>query len=218
MPRPSSPPGKIAATHAKAGKGFAGSNCHNFDRMDSSSSSSPFRSKSYSRKLRPPQTYTTQRSRWHLLLLGQGSSPRRNLTNTRLKRSQQEGSARRSVESSPDRPRLQDEGLEIMPGFEGFRRGLSAFVLWCISLVLYLGGALLLLSGLIFSARAWWALVHQQAGLWAISATTAEVFVLATAFFLILIIPILQHRGADRKTSLREERRSEIQKSFPVVE
>lgn len=90
-----------------------------------------------------------------------------------------------------------------MPCVGGFRRRLSALVLRYISLGIYLGGATLLLSGLIFASQAWWRLVHQHAGVWAISATTAEVFVTATAFFLILIVPLQHHRTDERHATAK---------------
>lgn len=86
---------------------------------------------------------------------------------------------------------------------ESFRHNLSALVLRCVFVVLYLGGALLLLSGLILTAQAWWTLVHRHGALLAISSTTAEIFVLAAAFFSILIIPHLENSGSKQKVSRR---------------
>ena len=91
---------------------------------------------------------------------------------------------------------------------ERFRHNLSAFILWCAFLALYLGGAVLLVIGLVFAARTWWVLVHQNAGLWAVGTKTTELFVLAAGFFLVLIIPFRQHRAADRTELWRAERRS----------
>jgi len=105
-----------------------------------------------------------------------------------------------------------------MRAFKSFRHSLSGFAGWCIFLVVYLGGALLLLLGLIFSARAWWGLINQHGSLLAVGATTAEVFVVATAFFLILTIPLLQRRSDDRVNSKRDERKSGTRRGFPVTE
>lgn len=90
-----------------------------------------------------------------------------------------------------------------MPALERFRNKLSGLILRCIFVALYLGGALLLLSGLILTAQAWWKLIHRHAGLWAISATTVEIFVLAAAFFAILIIPHQETKGSDQRTLWR---------------
>lgn len=100
---------------------------------------------------------------------------------------------------------------------ESFRHNLSAFVLRSFSLLLSLGGPLLLFLGLIFTAQSWWTLVHQCAGLWAISTATLEIFVLAVAFFSILFIPHIQYHGSDRKVSWKEEKRSGVKKDFSTT-
>jgi hypothetical protein len=89
------------------------------------------------------------------------------------------------------------------------RQNLSALILWCVFLALYLGGAFLLVIGLVFAARTWWSLIHQHAGLWAVCAKTAELFVMAAGFFLIMVIPFIQRRAGQWSTSWRVERRSE---------
>lgn len=94
-----------------------------------------------------------------------------------------------------------------MPPIKRFRHNLPAFILWGIFLVLYLGGTLLLLLGVIFSAQAWWTLIRQEASLWAIGMTTGEIFVMAAAFFMLVLIPLLQRRGAGRVNSRQEVRR-----------
>lgn len=101
---------------------------------------------------------------------------------------------------------------------ERFRHNLSAFVLWCTFLGLYLGGTVLLVIGLVFASRTWWALIHQHAGVWLISTKTAEVFVLAVGLVLVLIIPFLQHQAAGRSRAWRAERRSEAKSQVPVAE
>jgi hypothetical protein len=100
----------------------------------------------------------------------------------------------------------------------GFRHNLFSFLFWCVLLALYLGGAFLLLIGLVLAARTWWAIIHQHASLWAVSAKTAELFVIASGFFLILIIPFLQRLAGHRPGSWRAERRSETKCRFPVAE
>ncbi|MEJ2009811.1 MAG: hypothetical protein P8Z30_16930 [Acidobacteriota bacterium] len=105
-----------------------------------------------------------------------------------------------------------------MPAFEHFRNRVSGFAAWCIFPVVYLGGALLFLLGLIFSAQAWWVLVHQHGNLWEISAATAEIIVLATAFFLVAAIPLLHRRETDQVRSMRAELRSGVQRNLPISE
>jgi len=105
-----------------------------------------------------------------------------------------------------------------MPIIERFRHNLSAFVLWCAFLGLYLGGAVLLVIGLVLAAQTWWTLIHQHAGWWAVSTKTAEIFVLAVGFLLILIIPFLQHQATDRTILWRTERRSGMKGRAPAAE
>lgn len=97
-----------------------------------------------------------------------------------------------------------------MAMFERFRHNLSTFILWCAFLGLYLGGAVLLVIGLVFAVRMWWALIEQNAGLWALSTKSAEVFVLAAGFVLVLIIPFRQYRAAAGTRLWRSERRSGV--------
>jgi hypothetical protein len=89
------------------------------------------------------------------------------------------------------------------------RNKLSALVLWCAFLVFYLGGAVMLVIGLIFASQAWWADIHHQASLWVISAKTGEVMVMAVGLILILIIPVFHHKSVGRSGLSRTGRRSE---------
>ncbi len=93
---------------------------------------------------------------------------------------------------------------------ERLQHGPSAFVLCCVLLTLYLGGAFLLVIGLAFAARTWWALVHQQSRFWAISAMTAKILVLAAGSCLVLSIPFPQRRASHHGNSWRAKRRSEM--------
>lgn len=95
------------------------------------------------------------------------------------------------------------------------RNKLSALVLWCVFLVLYLGGAVMLAIGLILASRVWWAAISQHASLWSISTKTAEVLVLGAGLLLILIIPLFQHRSVGRSGAWRTGRRAETE--FPVA-
>lgn len=98
------------------------------------------------------------------------------------------------------------------------RQKLSALVLWCAFLALYLGGAVMLVIGLVFASREWWRLTHQQASLWLISTTTAEVLVLALGLALIMFVPFLQRRSARRNGAWRAERRSETKGRVPKAD
>jgi predicted signal transduction protein with EAL and GGDEF domain len=89
------------------------------------------------------------------------------------------------------------------------RNKLSALVLWCVFLVLYLGGAVMLVIGLILSSQVWWAAIHQQTSLWAISVKTGEVVVMAVGLLLILIVPLFRHKSVGRSGASRTGRRLE---------
>jgi hypothetical protein len=89
------------------------------------------------------------------------------------------------------------------------RNKLSALVLWCGFLALYLGGAVMLVIGLILASQVWWAAIHQHASLWVISTKTAEVMVMAVGLLLILIIPVFHHKSIGRSGAWRTGRRSE---------
>ncbi len=78
------------------------------------------------------------------------------------------------------------------------RNKLSALVLWCVFLVLYLGGAVMLVIGLVLASRMWWAAIHQHASLRVISVKTGEVMVMAVGLLLILVIPLIQHKSVGR--------------------
>lgn len=103
---------------------------------------------------------------------------------------------------------------------EGFRHTLSVLVLWCSFLALYLGGAFLLVVGVVFAGRSWWLLIPHHAGLWAVSTKTTEFFVLTVGFALILITPFLQYQAAGGGRLWREERGSGInaKEDFPISE
>lgn len=101
---------------------------------------------------------------------------------------------------------------------ERFRHKLSALVLWGVFLALYVAGALLLVIGVVIAARGWWELLLLQAGFWAMSAKTAELFILVAGSSLILIIPFLQRRSRDQTGAWRAERRSEMKCRVSVAE
>jgi len=89
------------------------------------------------------------------------------------------------------------------------RKTLSALVLWCVFLVLYLGGVVMLVIGLILSSGLWWAAIHQHASLWTIGGKTAEILVMAVGLLLILIIPLFHHKSVGRSGAWRTGRRAE---------
>lgn len=101
---------------------------------------------------------------------------------------------------------------------ERSRHNLAAFVLWCVLAGLYAAGAFMLVIGVVFAAREWWALLHQHASLWAVSAKTAELFALVAGFSLILIIPFLQRQARHQAGSWQAERRSEAKRQIPAAE
>lgn len=111
-----------------------------------------------------------------------------------------------------------EESVRMTAFVERLQHNLSAFVLWCVLLAIYLGGAFLLAIGMLFASRTWWALIHQHASLWAISAKTAELFVMAAGSFLVLIVPFLQRRASHHGKSWRAERRSGIKCRASVAE
>lgn len=98
------------------------------------------------------------------------------------------------------------------------RRKLSALILWCTFVALYLGGVFLLIIGLVFASRTWWTLIQQHAGWWAISTKTAEAFILAVGLVLVLVIPFFQRRAVDRSSPWRAERRSEMKSRVPAAD
>jgi hypothetical protein len=75
---------------------------------------------------------------------------------------------------------------------------------------MYVGGAALLILGLVFTGRIWWALIHQHANLRDVLARSSEVLILAIGFLLVLVIPLAQFRGIARLARWRDERRSEM--------
>lgn len=91
------------------------------------------------------------------------------------------------------------------------RNKLSALVIWCAFLVLYLTGVAMLVFGLILSSQAWWAAVHQHTGLWAVAGKTAQVLVLGVGLLLILIIPVFHHKSVGRSGAWRTGRRAEAE-------
>jgi hypothetical protein len=89
------------------------------------------------------------------------------------------------------------------------RSKLSALVLWFVFLVLYLGGTVMLVIGLILALRIWEAAFSQHVSLWAMSAKTAEVIVLGAGLLLILIIPLLHRSSIDRSGAAKPNQSAE---------
>lgn len=89
------------------------------------------------------------------------------------------------------------------------RNKLSAAVLWGVFLALYVGGAVMLIIGVMLASRAWWSAVHLQASLWVISVKTAEVLVMAVGLLLILILPVFHCKSVGRSGAWRTGRRAE---------
>jgi heme/copper-type cytochrome/quinol oxidase subunit 1 len=98
------------------------------------------------------------------------------------------------------------------------RKKLSALVLWCVFLGLYLGGAVMLAIGVFFASRQCWAAIHQHADPWTIGRKTAELFILAIGFILILIVPVFEYKSADRNGTWKQGRRSESKSQGSVPE
>lgn len=91
----------------------------------------------------------------------------------------------------------------------GIRKKLSAVVLWCTFVALYLGGAVMLMIGFYIACGDWWTAIHHHAGRWAVGTKTAELFVLLLGLVLVLIIPVFERKSADRTGAWKTERRSE---------
>jgi hypothetical protein len=104
-----------------------------------------------------------------------------------------------------------------MPLDERLRHNLAAGIIWLAFLALYLGGAVLLMIGLVFACRQWWETIHQPADLSLIAGKTLELATLALGLFLVLIIPLLQRRGRGDK-AWRRERRSGMKSGQRVAE
>ena len=99
-----------------------------------------------------------------------------------------------------------------------FRHTISSFVLWCIFLCLYVGGAGILLLGLIFTWKTWWITIHQHASLSTTCIKTGEVLLLGVGLLLVLIIPLMQFRGLRKGPQWRNERRSEMKSHEPLAD
>lgn len=98
------------------------------------------------------------------------------------------------------------------------RKKLSALVLWCAFLGLYLGGAVMLAIGMFIASREWWTAIHRQAGPWELGTKTAEFFILAFGFILVLIVPVLEYKSVDRRRAWKMGRRSESKGQPPEPE
>jgi hypothetical protein len=95
-----------------------------------------------------------------------------------------------------------------MSSIEQFRHGFSSFLLWCIFLALYLGGAALLVMGLTLTGKGWWVAIHQHAGMGSVVGKTALLALLAIGFVLVLVIPLAQFQAIGHLSLWRSERRS----------
>ncbi len=91
----------------------------------------------------------------------------------------------------------------------GMRKKLSALVLWCTFVALYLGGAVMLMIGFYIACGDWWAAIHRHAGRWAVGARTAELLVLLLGLILVLIVPVFERKTVDRSRAGKTGRRSE---------
>ncbi len=67
----------------------------------------------------------------------------------------------------------------------------------------------MLVIGLVFASRMWWAAIHQPSSLWVIGTKTAELLVMAVGLILVLIVPVFHHQSVDRSGTWRTGRRSE---------
>ena len=91
----------------------------------------------------------------------------------------------------------------------GIRKKLSALVLWCTFVALYLGGAVMLMIGFYIACGDWWAAIRHHAGRWAVGTRTAELFVLLLGLVLVLIVPVFERKSVDRSGAGKTARRSE---------
>jgi heme/copper-type cytochrome/quinol oxidase subunit 1 len=98
------------------------------------------------------------------------------------------------------------------------RKKISALVLWCAFLGLYLGGAVMLAIGVFFASRQCWAAIHQHAGPWTIGRKTAELFILALGFILVLIAPVFEYKSVDWSGAFKKGRRSGSKSQASVPE
>lgn len=105
--------------------------------------------------------------------------------------------------------RSRENGLDFTLYMGRMRSKLSVLVLWCVFLVLYLGGTVMLAIGLALALRIWWAAFSQHASLWVMGAKTAEVVVLGAGLLLILIVPLLRHRSVDRSGAAKSKQNTE---------
>lgn len=89
------------------------------------------------------------------------------------------------------------------------RKKLSALVLWCTFVGLYLGGAVMLMIGFYIACGDWWAVIHRHAGRWAVGARAAELFVLLLGLILVLIVPVFERKSVERSRAWKTGPRSE---------
>ncbi|HEX5410454.1 MAG TPA: hypothetical protein VFZ27_01175 [Terriglobia bacterium] len=89
------------------------------------------------------------------------------------------------------------------------RKKLSALLLWCTFVALYLGGTVMLVIGFCLAYSDWWTAVHHHAGRLAVGTKTAEILVLALGLILVLIVPVFERQSVDRSGAWSTGRRSE---------
>jgi len=111
---------------------------------------------------------------------------------------------------SPRRLRSKGNGWKTTLPMVRIRKKLSALVLWCAFLGLYLGGAVMLAIGVFFASREWWATIHRHAGPWEIGTKTAEFLILALGLILVLVVPVVEHKSVDGSGAWKTGRRSEL--------
>jgi hypothetical protein len=95
-----------------------------------------------------------------------------------------------------------------MPILKKLRHRLSVLVLWCGRLALYVGGAAMLLIGLLIASRGWWVAIHQHASMWLISTRALEVVTLGLGLLLILIVPVFHDRSVGRSGAWKAKQRT----------
>lgn len=98
-----------------------------------------------------------------------------------------------------------------------FRHTASSFILWCVFLCLYAGGAGILLLGLIFTWETWRIAIHQHASMSTTLIKSGEVLLLGVGLLLVLVIPLAQFRGLGKGRLWRSGRRSETKPNEPLA-
>lgn len=97
------------------------------------------------------------------------------------------------------------------------RHRASSLILWCVFLCFYVGGAGILLLGLIFTWQSWWIAFHQHPAMSFLVVKSGEVLLLGMGLLLALIIPLIQFRGLQKDTARQKDRRLQMEQNESIV-